>query len=285
MSFLNLRGEMLHCSQCNKSFTIEYEGGAKTTQVGDENVQEQQELNERYMPQSYNAKKDGYYFHRILICEDCINSLTDPETVIFNGILPIDYITFYSDQYRDAVEELMEFEIDAFAARFDKDFCLQQNPDAYEKTLGNKKFKLTCFKEELIKEYILLSKHQIVSAFQSYIKQHPSFIKLSNEYRNLTSVHEQECTDILNNRYTKYFEQITLDEKVNLNPYICSEGFTIRERIINVTPCNFYDGPHILPLDEIDSYINSDISDIVIPSDDSDYLKVFEAVIREIKKG
>lgn len=38
MSNLNIRGKIIHCNSCEKSVIIEYEGGNKFTQIGDEGV-------------------------------------------------------------------------------------------------------------------------------------------------------------------------------------------------------------------------------------------------------
>ena len=59
MSFLNIRGEKIHCVDCGAVCTIEYEGGAQETQIGDFQVVEQMELSQMVMP-DYDAEQNGY---------------------------------------------------------------------------------------------------------------------------------------------------------------------------------------------------------------------------------
>ncbi|WKZ16287.1 MAG: hypothetical protein QY317_03070 [Candidatus Jettenia caeni] len=77
MSWLNIRGKIYHCLKCPESITIEYEGGARLTQIGDNRVYEQMALTQRYGQPSANPEREGYYLHKEAMCETCFKNSTN----------------------------------------------------------------------------------------------------------------------------------------------------------------------------------------------------------------
>ena len=74
MSFLLIRGKMFHCRVCFSSFVLEFDGGAQQAQIDEEDFYNQIQLHKRFMPLTYNFEKEGYYFHKYMVCENCKNS-------------------------------------------------------------------------------------------------------------------------------------------------------------------------------------------------------------------
>ena len=96
--------------------------------------------------------------------------------------------------------------------------------------------------------------------------------------------YEKECQSILSSNYKKYYEQIALDEKVNLNPYIYSEQFTVRERIIPDIQYDFFLGPYEFPLSKMRAHLRKKMNDLLIPTNASIYGGVFAAVTNALQK-
>ncbi len=71
MSFMTVRGKIFICSQCEKSLTIEYQGGATMTQIGDMEVYRQQELSQQLGQPSAYPESEGYYLYDIGLCAEC----------------------------------------------------------------------------------------------------------------------------------------------------------------------------------------------------------------------
>lgn len=71
MSWLNIRGKVYHCLRCPEIITVEYEGDACMTQIGDNRVHAQMALTQRYGQPKANPDSEGYYLHEEVICEPC----------------------------------------------------------------------------------------------------------------------------------------------------------------------------------------------------------------------
>lgn len=76
MSWLWLKGEKIHCSECESSVEIYYEDAPRFVQVGDINVVLQRQLNERYNePGDGFDSKTAMFFHVVGICENCLQHM------------------------------------------------------------------------------------------------------------------------------------------------------------------------------------------------------------------
>lgn len=71
MFWLNIRGNIYHCLKCPEIVTVEYEGGACLTQIGDNRVCAQMALMQRYGQPKANPDSEGYFLHEEAICEPC----------------------------------------------------------------------------------------------------------------------------------------------------------------------------------------------------------------------
>lgn len=64
MSWMVVRGKVYHCSLCNYSFVIEYEGGERPVQVSDPVIAQQERLRQHY-------GGDPALLHHQAMCENC----------------------------------------------------------------------------------------------------------------------------------------------------------------------------------------------------------------------
>jgi len=76
MSWLNVRGEIYICKECESKIQVEHGGGPQMTQVGDDNVYVQHELSKRLGQPLTNPEEEGYYFYLPGSCESCFNKST-----------------------------------------------------------------------------------------------------------------------------------------------------------------------------------------------------------------
>ena len=96
MSFLNVVGKIYRCSECQKSIRIEYQDGARLTQIGDWNVTSQLELSKKLGQPNDNPDENGYYLYDIRICIDCFNKQ--------NGVLDNDKLETIGQINNDLLE-------------------------------------------------------------------------------------------------------------------------------------------------------------------------------------
>ena len=71
MSFLLVAGKIFVCQKCQKLITIEYEGGALLTQIGDENVMQQSEYSQHMKQPNSNPDEQGHFLYDIGLCTSC----------------------------------------------------------------------------------------------------------------------------------------------------------------------------------------------------------------------
>ena len=109
MSFMTVRGKIFICSQCEKSLTIEYQGGAQMTQIGDMEVYRQQELSQQLGQLSADPEREGYYLYDIGLCAECYTDVSreinsDREKKVFSLI---DSLNEKKKSYLDDIEEII----------------------------------------------------------------------------------------------------------------------------------------------------------------------------------
>lgn len=68
MSWMNLAGKIYHCLNCRREIKVEYEGGARLTQVSDPVIEEQKKIRKKYDPKSKHDFDKGD-FPGVLVSE------------------------------------------------------------------------------------------------------------------------------------------------------------------------------------------------------------------------
>lgn len=276
MSFLNIRGEMFHCKQCEKVITSEFAGAPTLTQIGDFNVYQQIEFNKKFMPADYEPNKNGYYFHELVICESCMQSRIIKDVLIYKNSksLPFYHIKNILEESRKMVIQVMETEKISFSEKFNRDFCYAFDRSTFESTIGQKKFKLTNRKRELAEKFTEGSRRSIVEAYTNHIMETHAFKDISRQYERSVNILEKECKKILESNQQEYFNKINYNLKVNLNSHIC-HPYTGRERRQPLETIELYYGPYKIPIEEMKNYFSMDIKDKLIHEDRYEFRSLF----------
>lgn len=280
MSFLLIRGEMFHCTNCRRMFTVDFEGGPQATQIGDFNVYEQIELNREFMPEIFKCESEGYYFHEPVLCETCL-SILDHKTILYevDKYPPFDVLMSYSQKYSKIIKADRQDYIDSFISKVDKSYCQQLSPTVFEETIGHKFFKITSHKNELAQRYIEGTKTEILKNYFDHITGSDKYKETASEYKNLISTCEQECRDLLEKGITGYCQELDLNGTVNLNPHICYET-TIRKRIPPKDHFSLFDGPYEIDTEGLKAFLSEGINQRLIDIDEFEQ----EALLQLIQK-
>lgn len=281
MSYLLIRGKTLICTNCDFTLPIEYEGGAQATQIGDLNVWEQREINKKHMPADYNPDKYGYYFFVEAICGDCLQARLDDKTVAYdkNTSPPFDDVEHIVYRLSEAIEEDLEKAAAKYAKLFNADYCRQLAPEVYEKTIGQKYFKLTNKKWTLAEQYIDQAKNNIIEDFKKYLAASEVMKEYVEVYQEVYAEYEAELKELMEGGKTKYYQQLDLTGAENLNPYICYDQ-TVRTQIKPDNDYAIYEGPYSIPRKAVRIYLSSGPFDqLVKPGSD-----VTEGLLGRLKK-
>lgn len=221
MSFLNVRGEMIHCEKCGATRLLEYAGGPQFTQIGDFGCMEQIELSKMFMPE-YNAEQEGYYYHRFGVCQKCVQKRHNAK------IFCDDYIVF---QYLDKVNEFNSLKghfeymvVENLKKNINVRLLEEINPTAFDTFIHTKHFGIKKEKRRISEIYVNQSKKQIFE----YLKRQLDSNSELNELKELVLEMEIDVKKELS-KYMFSIEGFLLDnvnDERNLNPYICYEATT-----------------------------------------------------------
>lgn len=217
MSFLNIRGEQIHCENCGKTISVEYEGGAMPTHIGDMSVAEQTELSEQFMP-DYDAENNGYYYQRFAVCSDCVKKYGDLK--IFDD----DHILFrYMDkncELQDLKENLLSVVLKDFKKNLSEELLEKIDVDAYRELKNKKHFGIKKEKRRIAAEYISKAKRNIYTYVRQQLSAAPPLLELGDEIKGM----EDAVRNLLyETRGSEIRGLIKLDmtEPRNLHPMFC----------------------------------------------------------------
>lgn len=228
MSFLNLRGEMLHCSECKKSLAIEYKE-VRRVQIGDLSVMEQIALNEEKMPKDYNAERFGYYFHYEVICNDCVPKSDTVLKVDEENILSpiLDKYKYFFSEHDKIIEKFVKHELASMDADYIKGLISSAILECKRK--NETKHELIKKRENAIMKIIIKRIFEKLHSIEE--------IRIWNEKCNQLLCELKEKAKLFSG-FDLYF---MIDSKTprNLNPYIIYEA-TIAEPIPLENKTGFY---------------------------------------------
>ncbi|MDP3114394.1 MAG: hypothetical protein Q8M98_06415 [Candidatus Cloacimonadaceae bacterium] len=74
MSWLQVKGKLFVCINCDKKLKVEYEGGNLSTLIGDDEVSNQLNYSEQFGQIESDPNKDGYYLYDFGVCSNCYNN-------------------------------------------------------------------------------------------------------------------------------------------------------------------------------------------------------------------
>lgn len=243
MSFLNIRGENIHCKVCDANIKIEYEGGMQFTQIGDINVEIQKKLNEHFMPCNYDYDEDGYYFHSFGICKDCIEKeyKSSDEYVLLEN----DHIIFRYEEEIDRIKSEIEFwAFNAFKDYF-KDITVDRLKDInykeFSRISNTKTFGIKKEKRYLSQSFVKKSENSILENYRQYILNSEKYKKLYEEGKKFNRENTQKVLEWKDTKAHVY-RQIDYEGLYNLNDYICAPT-TVRKGTGSTQDIEFYDDP------------------------------------------
>jgi len=76
MSWLWLKGEIIHCIECAASLEIKYDDAPRNVQIGDFNVIKQMELNQLYKGSGNGLDSTSpMFYHVVALCENCLKKI------------------------------------------------------------------------------------------------------------------------------------------------------------------------------------------------------------------
>lgn len=268
MSFLQIKGKVYHCSTCGHFLKVEYQGGSKYTQIGDMNVLNQMQLNQKYNPE-YDSEKYGYYFYfEDLICQDCFdkNYRKLDNINILSKDNPIDKFYYLKENTDKLLKELIEDILNSLVKNISIEDLKTINSYNYSQTILSKYFKLTFKKKQLLNDFLCKSEKEIEQYFLNIIKEDARIIKLSKDYADIISEVKPEILSIINrNKENKYYYELNSSAADNLNPYISTES-SIRIPIKLEKQYNLYEGPLKLDVANIKRNLNIVSVDAMVKS-------------------
>ncbi|MFA9422271.1 MAG: hypothetical protein ACERLG_01745 [Sedimentibacter sp.] len=241
MSFLNIRGKMIHCLNCDNLVTIEYVGGNVQTQIGDASVMQQRELNEEFMPADYDFKNEGYYYHDGAICKDCIKDIQQNDDNYL--LVDSDYIVFH---YLEAVHNIMDHIsrlpyslYSEYLNNLTENTLKQINEELFAEIINTKTFGLKKEKKRLSQMFVEKSKEEINKSYKDFIKNSNEYKQLKKEGRVLSEKYEEKVIENLDFEGPIY-RKINYMDTNNLNPYIVAET-TVRVPLEVIGNTEFYE--------------------------------------------
>lgn len=254
MAFMVIRGKAYHCNSCEKEVKVEYEGGAQLTQIGDEYVKIQKELNSKYNPKGYNGEGEGYYFHiEGLICQDCFdeNHRISGDINLLQENSPMDDISDIIDLYKDNLDNLIEDILPDILMDIDLKDLRYLNEKKYDNMVNSDFFKVLAKREQFIEDFVFEYSDQINEFIMEKIREHEEVLELNHKYREETGKIKNFLLE-LNDKVSKgFFQERDVNEVDILNPYLANDN-TTRYPVKSELEYKFYSGPYELSMTNLD---------------------------------
>lgn len=255
MSWLNIRGKIYHCTECNNEIKVEYEGGACPTLIGDMNVIQQISLNEKYSTISHSPVSEEYYFHDTSgICERCFSNYdTKGSQDILN--MYIELRRSYENYY-DEFQELLSNSIFEYINNLSKDKFGEIDINSYNDTIGHKFFKLTSKRDKLIEEFIMAIREKIINELNEVLHTDNRLAEVIKLYNDKTEELNNSILKSLEEYKGKFFYEKHIDETENLNDLI-EHQFAVRKPESATPKLKFYyelDQPKTTIREELESF-------------------------------
>lgn len=253
MSFLSIRGSVVHCEDCDEKAVIEYEGGNQLTQIGDQSVIEQVNLNTTCNPRDYDAEIAGYYYHTSALCEQCFQKQYGNKALILEpGVALFEYGKL-RDELNDKIDEPASRYAEEYLDNFTETACERINPPLFAEIKDIPTYGSKNDKRNLVERYLKESQSGLRTELLIGMRQ-------SSGYQDFMLLREQ-CLGFekevlsLASQYNTGFYPIDFEQPVNLNPYICYEG-SVRYPGMIYANTVFYDGPIDISIRKLRKHFN-----------------------------
>ncbi len=223
MSWLNVCGKLYHCIKCADTVSVEYEGGVRLTQIGDNRVYEQMALTQRYGQPATNPDSEGYYLHEEALCEGCFEKFHNQkgQRKYFEEIMSLcDQLSEIGEIYSDNISKARETAITNWLNNISMDECRKINETVFRNTIGQKIFGLRGKRKDLIAQFVRDGRDSILSHIDSVIKHDES---LQHQMRQYTAEIQPvtECILALTkNLKGNIFLAKRINQPENLNDFV-----------------------------------------------------------------
>jgi hypothetical protein len=243
MSFLNIRGKVVHCTDCDNYMVIEYEGGNKPTQIGDSAVAEQVRLNNEIMPEDYDFEKLGYYYHKGAICNNCIKRQHEKfkkSLFVKPDFVVLQYLEIVEMMYQNFTT-IINLVANSFINELDAADLIKINNDLFQqiasaRTGGVKKERL-----RLAEKFVNESKELLTEEVKKRISENEDFINSVQTGDSVSEEYDRAVISFLKFKGDIYVE-IDCEAEDNLNPYIYGDT-AVRKPTEIYGDTQFFEGP------------------------------------------
>lgn len=235
MSWLNIQGNMYHCLKCSEIVTVEYEGGACLTQIGDNRIYEQTALTKRYSQPTANPDAEGYYLHNEIICEPCFKKryMKDGQyDVAMNMETLCNRLLEIKDKHTVNVGKAAESAFDNWLENISPSNLREIDTSAFDKTIGLKIFKLRNKRKYLIEQFVSSAKDSIITFIHNQINRDPCLQDAIRQYASEAQPIIDSIRRLLANLKRKFFLKgeifrvRRINQPENLNDYVRYEMTT-----------------------------------------------------------
>ena len=207
-SFLDTCGEVMICTECNKLHIVTYKDVYVPVQIGDFNVMDQIELNERL----FGKNKEGdhtYYYITLSICEICLEKYKkEHENELDASMDPefLEKITFFCNEHESYIEGIISDYYDYISENLNKDMLNQINPEMYKKITTTKTFGLKKEKVRLATEYAENSLPHIEKYLSKLVKESEKYKQFNDFYKEVRKYYIDNNLSAKGDEFNVYYE-------------------------------------------------------------------------------
>jgi len=238
MSWLWLKGEIIHCSECEASFEIKYVDAPRNVQVGDFNVIKQMELNQLYKGSGNGLDSTSpMFYHVVALCENCLKKIDQDLYYIpkedHNFTILMQEYDAAREQYDQQVKQCIESFLEGIRATTLEQF-INKALESISSTNNNKKKKMRQLVDER-KQYV---KNCILSHFEKSEEVAALVFTLTESGIHFTE-HAHQFFDAFAHDIT-ILERIDLDKPRTLNPIISYPNSIVQPILQDRPSVNYY---------------------------------------------
>jgi len=246
MSFMIVSGKRFICEVCGKTIQIEYEGGAKYTQIGEMNLLEQQETAE-YL----GLRGDNTYLYDIGICHDCFEKKVDKEARenSARAIALAEEIYTHRDETLNRINAQIAELSDSLVSNIGlSDILSISNDEKVERVLSDKHM-APAKRSKQIKDIVRKNRYEIEMYIIKKVFSQEEAKNTLQDYRETTRSKKEMIERLLRDD-ARLFIQMKTNEAEDLNGYI----ETVRYPLKGSVEENFYHEMEVDLLDLLDTF-------------------------------
>ena len=237
MSFLVVGGKTFICQECGHRVSVDYEGGAMMTQIGDFEVMRQQEIAEELNEQQ-SLDERGFYLYDFGVCQSCYRSV-DEETRArsdkFNELYrSVD--SLYRSAYAKVDDNFIKSLEQLASILTWNDISEMAGGVSREELIDTRQHKGK--RKSPLKQFIHNYSEKVEHAITRRILKMPEIDAVLSQYQEQSQKIFKEMRELLNPDNLAYFSKMT-DEMENLNEYIVTDT-SVRKPVTGSVSEPFY---------------------------------------------